>query len=60
MTTDEHERYVAKVNNLVATGRDDVIEEMVGNYRSAEASGRDVFWDPATPGWPAGRSRWIG
>jgi hypothetical protein len=53
----EHERYVAKVNNLVASGRDDMIEEMVGQYVRREMSGRDAFWFGSTPGWPTGRRR---
>lgn len=51
----EHDRYVAKVNNLVAAGRDDIIEELVSDYEHNELSGREAFWQPAGTGWPVGR-----
>ena len=38
-TVRDHDRYVAKVNNLVAAGRDDTIDEMVRDLEDAERSG---------------------
>ncbi|HEV7193514.1 MAG TPA: hypothetical protein VGN35_09935 [Jatrophihabitantaceae bacterium] len=52
----DHDRYVAKVNSLVTTGRDDMIDEMVSDYARTQESGREVFWD-ARRGWPVGRRR---
>lgn len=50
--SNDHDRYVAKVNSLVATGRDDMIDEMVQDYARTATSGRDAFWDGPALGWP--------
>lgn len=56
-TVRDHDRYVAKVNNLVAAGRDDTIDEMVRDLEDAERSGREAFWQADDRGWPTGRHR---
>ncbi|MDP9094238.1 MAG: hypothetical protein M3N95_15215 [Actinomycetota bacterium] len=52
----ERDRYVAKVNSLVAAGRDDLVEEITSQYKETESSGREAFWAKETPGWPTRRS----
>jgi hypothetical protein len=51
----EHDRYVAKVNSLVAAGRDDLVEEVACQYQANEPSGREAFWAKENPGWPTRR-----
>ena len=47
----EHDRYVAKVNGLIAAGRDELADEVAAQYVPAE-SGRDAFWTGTNPRWP--------
>ena len=54
-TIRDHDRYVAKVNTLVAAGREDIIDEIVNDYRRTEQSGREAFWQPTCGRWPTGR-----
>jgi hypothetical protein len=53
MTIDitEHDRYVAKVNNLVASGREDLVDEVAEEYALDEPSGREAFWSPTRSEW---------
>jgi|BarGraNGADG00212_1021973.scaffolds.fasta_scaffold84843_3 hypothetical protein len=53
----EHDRYVAKVNSLVAAGRDELADEVAAQYSRTEPSGRDAFWSGDTPGWPSRTGR---
>lgn len=53
----EHDRYVAKVNSLVTTGRDDMVDEMVSQYVHNDKSGREAFWCGSQPGWPGNQRR---
>lgn len=53
--SNEHDRYVDKINWLVTTGRDDLIDEVADQYERPE-SGRVLFWSREQPHWPTRRS----
>lgn len=50
----EHDRYVTKINDLIETDRDELVDELADEYHGAEASGREVFWGATrSGGWRA-------
>jgi hypothetical protein len=45
-----HDQYVTKINSLVESGRDDLIDEVVADHDWPAPSGRDAFWTTTRPG----------
>ncbi len=51
MTQLSHDdRYVTKINSLIESGRDDLIDEVVAERGWSAPSGRDAFWTTTRPG----------
>jgi len=50
----EHDKYVIKINNLIESGRVDLVDEVAADFGQRERSGRDVFWGATrSDGWLA-------
>lgn len=52
----EHDQYVTKINSLVESGRDDLVDEVAAEHIRAVPSGRDAFWATTRPGGWLARS----
>ena len=46
----EHDRYVTKINSLIESGRDDLIDELAAEHAWSAPSGRDAFWTTTRAG----------
>lgn len=44
----DHNYYVAKINWLVSTGRDDLIDEIADQFERPTRSGWETFWTRRT------------
>lgn len=48
----EHDQYVTKINDLIESGRDELVDEVAAQYDRPEPSGRTAFWDTTrSAGW---------
>ncbi len=54
--SDNADQYISKINWLVQTGREDLIDEIADEFERRPRPGRDAFWSRDLARWPGRRA----